>query len=108
MSISIQQQAVNEILELLPDRAYPFKGSEYPLPVKATFLGDKDIDIPSIRQELAQKRDGDVKELLEPLLLAAELCEAAQADKDQFFLTQIQPIACFDNVEIPIFVIMPF
>ncbi|MFC1717024.1 hypothetical protein ACFL6S_25375 [Candidatus Poribacteria bacterium] len=87
MSISIQQQAVKEILELLPDQVYSFDGSEYPLPVKATFLGDKEIDIPSIRQEIDQKQNGDVKELLDPLLLAAELCEAAQEDKEQFFLT---------------------
>ena len=87
MSISIQQQGVNEILELLPHQICSFKGSDYPLPVKATFLGDREIDISSIRQELDQKRHGDVKDLLEPLLLASELCEAAQEDKEQFFLT---------------------
>jgi acetyl-CoA decarbonylase/synthase complex subunit beta len=87
MNISIQQQGVDEILGLLPGQIYSFKGTDYPLPVKATFLGNREIDIPSIRQELDQKRDGDVKDLLVPLLLASELCEAAQEDKEQFFLT---------------------
>ncbi len=83
----MQQQAVNEILNLLPQQIHSFKGSEYPLPIKATFLGNKEINIPSLRQRLVQKQDGDVKDVLEPLLLAAELCEAAHEDKEQFFLT---------------------
>lgn len=83
----MQQKAVNEILELLPEKVHSFKGSQYPLPVKATFLGDKGVHIPSLRQTLVQNRDADVKDLLEPLLLAAELCEAACEDKEQFFLT---------------------
>ncbi len=83
----MQQQAVNEILNLLPGQVHSFKGSEYPLPIKATFLGDKEINISSLRQRLVQKQDGDVKDLLEPLLLAAELCEAAHEDKEQFFLS---------------------
>jgi CO dehydrogenase/acetyl-CoA synthase beta subunit len=82
----MQKQAVNEILNLLPEEVHSFTGSEYPLPIKAAFLGDKDIDIASVRQQLIQKQDGDMKGLLEPLLLAAELSEAAREDKEQFFL----------------------
>ena len=86
MIVEIQQQAVSQLLQLLPDKVSSFQGSEFPLPVKATFLGDKEIDIPSLRQELIDKQNSDVKELLEPVLLAAELYEAACDDKQQFFL----------------------
>ena len=34
-----------------------------------------------------RNRDGDIRDLLEPLLLAAELYEASCDDKDRFFLT---------------------
>jgi acetyl-CoA decarbonylase/synthase complex subunit beta len=83
----MQRQAVEEMLRLLPDRAQGFAGSEYAAPVRTTFLGDGDVDIPSLGAELRAKRDGDVKDLLQPLLLGAELVEAAQDDKAQFFIT---------------------
>ena len=85
MTIEIQQ-AISRLLQLLPDKVCSFQNSEYPLPIKATFLGDKEIDISALRQQLIDKQNGDVKELLKPLLLAAELYEATCADKERFFL----------------------
>lgn len=83
----MQQQAVDELLNLLPEEVHSFSGSDYPLPVKAALLGDKEISIALLRQQLIEKQSGDVKDLLDPLLLAAELIEAAREDKEQFFLT---------------------
>jgi len=83
----IQQLAVDEILSLLPEHVGSFHDSEFPLPVRAALLGNKEISLEALRHELIQKRDGDVKDLLDSLLLAAELCEAARDDKDRFFLT---------------------
>ncbi len=86
----LQAQAVDEMLSLLPAEIHAFAGSQYPLPVRATMLGDGEISIPSLRQALVAGRQGDVKDLLEPLLLGAELCEAAQGDRARFFLTDGQ------------------
>ncbi len=86
MTVEMQQQAVSQLLELLPEKVCSFEGSEYPLPVKATFLGDKKINTSSLRAELVDKQNADVKELLEPILLAAELYEACCKDRQQFFL----------------------
>ena len=85
MTVEMQQQAVSQLLELLPDEVCSFEGSEYPLPVKATFLGDKKINTSSLRAELIDKQNADVKELLEPILLAAELYEACCKDRQHFF-----------------------
>lgn len=82
----MQEQSVRKILNLLPEQVCYFKGSEYPLPIKTTFLGDDEISISSLRQQLVEKQDHDLKELLEPLLLAAELYEASREDKSKFFI----------------------
>ena len=76
--LTMQQTAVAQMLSLLPDRAQVFEDSEYPAPVRATFLGAGDLSIPALRAELLARQAGDVKDLLRPLLLAAELVEAAQ------------------------------
>jgi acetyl-CoA decarbonylase/synthase complex subunit beta len=83
----MQQQAIKEILELLPKVPGAFTGSEYPLPVKTTFLGDRDINLSTVKDELKKKMNDDVKGLLEPLLLAAEAVESVRDDRDTFFIT---------------------
>ncbi len=83
----MQRQAVAEMLRLLPDQAQGFAGSQYSAPVRTTFLGDREVDIRGLRAELQAKQDGDVKDLLQPLLLGAELVEAAQSDNARFFIT---------------------
>lgn len=78
---------VKEILELLPDKICCFRGSQYPLPIKTTFLGEEILSITDLRETLSGKQDCDVKYLVEPVLLAAELYEASQKDKKKFFIT---------------------
>lgn len=83
----MQKQAVAEMLNLLPEHSGFFEGTEYPLPVRTTFLGSRPIDAHYLRQWLLEKQDDDVKDVLEPVLLAAELCEASYEDKSLFFIT---------------------
>lgn len=85
--LTMQQTAVAQMLSLLPDRAQVFEDSQYPAPVRSTFLGAGDLSIPAFRAELLARQAGDVKDLLRPLLLGAELVEAAKSDKAQFFIT---------------------
>ncbi len=82
-----QSRAVETLLAALPREIHHFEGSQFPLPVKTTFLGDRNLDLDELRRDLAAHREGDPKDLLEPLLLAAEQVEAAQEDKAEFFLT---------------------
>lgn len=82
----MQQKAVEQMLSLLPDRVQGFEGSEFSAPVRTTFLGDGDLSIPALRAELLARQAGDVRDLLKPLLLGAELVEATQDDKAQFFI----------------------
>lgn len=82
----MQRKAVDHLLSLLPDQVSFFNGSEYPLPVKTAFIGDCDINVAALCQELKEKAEGDAKELLEPLLLAAELYEASCEDKGDYFI----------------------
>ena len=88
------QPAIDEMLSLLPDQVHSFQGSEYALPVKAAILGNREIHPQAVRQELVQVRDSDVKELLEPVLLAAELYEASCEDRDRYFLTDRKVQSC--------------
>ena len=83
----MQNQAINELVAMLPDEIHTFSGSQYPLPIRAALLGEQALDLAALRQELLQKQDGDVKDLLEPLLLAAEQVEAAQPDSARYFMT---------------------
>ncbi len=83
----METQAVNELLRLLPDHISFFKGSEYVLPLKTTFLGNEELRIDALREELSSRAHGDVKDLLEPVLLASELYEASTNDHEQFFIT---------------------
>jgi CO dehydrogenase/acetyl-CoA synthase beta subunit len=78
---------VEELLALLPCEIGRFEGSQFPLPVKTTFLGNMPVQIEKVRQALLQLQDGDVKDLVEPVLLAAELVEAARADREDYFLS---------------------
>ena len=83
----MRKQAVKEMMGVLPENICRFEGSEYPLPLKTTFLGDEAVSIEALRQEISKLGDCDVKELLEPVLLGAELYEASLNDNNQFFIT---------------------
>ncbi|MHC4396491.1 MAG: hypothetical protein ACYS1A_12630 [Planctomycetota bacterium] len=83
----MQHSGVEQLLAILPEEVGKFKYTEYPLPIKSAFLGEKPIHCSAVRKDLMEKQNGDVKDLLEPLLLAAELYEASCQDNEQYFLT---------------------
>ncbi len=83
----MQYKAVDELMPLLPPSGGHFDGSQFLLPVKTAFLGDAPLRIEDVRDDLCHKRDGDVKHLIEPVLLGAELVEAARPDRQDFFLS---------------------
>lgn len=80
------QTAIQSLLPLVPDKALPFSGSEYPLPVHAAYLADKPSDLKFLAGKLAAFSGTDVKPLLDPLLLCAEAAESAQSDRDKYFI----------------------
>lgn len=80
------QEALDHLVRLLPSHAGSFEGSQYPLPVAQTFLGEGVVDLDRIRRRLLDRADDDPKTIVTPLLIAAEQCEAASADKQRFFL----------------------
>ncbi len=83
----MQREAIDSIIGLLPEQAAAFNGSDYPLPVKSALVGDGDIDIGRLREELLEKIDSDVKDVVEPVLLAAELYESTRDDRSRYFIT---------------------
>ncbi len=78
---------MDELVELLPDRPGGFAGTDFPLPVKSALLGTAELRPGLLRRELLGKRNGDIRDLLEPVLLAAELHEASREDRARFFIT---------------------
>ena len=85
--LNIQKQAVETILAILPEGLNEFEGSEYPLPIAATFVDVPQEYISEVRGKLNKLKDKDLKELLEPLLIASELFEASCSDKQEYFIT---------------------
>jgi acetyl-CoA decarbonylase/synthase complex subunit beta len=80
-------QAVKEILGLLPKKVGRFNNTEFPLPIRATFLSNGPLSLSRLKKSLVEKQEGDVKDLLQPILLAGETIEAASPDRDDFFIT---------------------
>ena len=88
MSIAVmQEEAINELLANLPEEIHIFNSSEYSLPVKAAIFGDPPLNTAELRRILAERRAGELKNILNPALVAAEQIEAARADKDDYFLS---------------------
>lgn len=83
-------QAIDTILKSLPDKIDSFEGTQYPMPVRTTFLGDETLNINDLHDSLNGLRNADAKDVLEPLLLAAEVIESASTDKAEFFITDAQ------------------
>lgn len=86
----MKRSAIDRLLEILPDDAGIFEGSAYPMPVHAAFLGSDTLDAESLRKELDALHDSDVKDVLEPALLASERFESVQSDRQKFFITDAQ------------------
>lgn len=81
---------VNAINQYLQDRLQrsawtPFSGSEYPMPVSQAMLG-KLPDVSEVTAWLSQSVSGELKNLVEPVAVAAELIESNEGDRDQFFI----------------------
>ncbi len=87
-------EALDELLKILPGTVLGFESDEFPLPVKTAILGRRDISVPEVRKALQDRQGGDVKDLLEPLLLASELIEAAMPDKERFFIKDNCSMIC--------------
>ena len=86
----MQNQAVEELMALLPPSVGRFEESQFPLPVKTAFLADAPLRIEDVRADLRRKQNEDVKDLLESILLGAELVEAARPDRQEFFLSDVK------------------
>jgi CO dehydrogenase/acetyl-CoA synthase beta subunit len=82
----MQQQAAKALLTQLPAKIGSFDGSDYPLPIKTTIVGDHALTVDGVRAAVMDHIDGDVKYLVEPLLVAAEVIEASQPDRADYFL----------------------
>jgi len=83
---TLVQEALDHMFRLLPTRTGSFEGSQYPLPVAQTFLGEDLVDLERLRRRLLESTDDDPKAVVTSLLIAAEQCEATSADRRTFFL----------------------
>ena len=83
----MKTHAIDTILDLLPLSPGQFGGSEFPLPIKTAYMASESLDIAVLRKQLEAKVNGDVKQLLDPLLLAAEAIESVAPDRDKFFVS---------------------
>ena len=80
------RNAIGAILNALPSTAGSFNGSQYPLPVAQTFMGNASFDLEAIRRSLLDRANDDPKTILAPLLIAVEQIEAASPDNAEYFL----------------------
>lgn len=78
---------VRDLIASLPPKLGSFNGSQFPLPVAAAVTGKGPLDLRALRERLHKRADGDVRDLLEPLVVAAEAVESVQPDRAQYFLT---------------------
>jgi acetyl-CoA decarbonylase/synthase complex subunit beta len=79
---------VRRVLQALPEAYRGFYGSEYPMPVSQAILGDAP-DMTELRQWLTEAAKGEVKDLCEPLSVAAEVLESQSADRDEYFMQDV-------------------
>ena len=80
------QTAIKALLSALPEKAEPFSGSEYPLPVHAAYLADVASDMTALSGRLSAFSGTDVKPLVDPILICAEAIESAQPDREKYFI----------------------
>jgi acetyl-CoA decarbonylase/synthase, CODH/ACS complex subunit beta len=83
----MQREAIRELIDRLPETAGSFEGSEYTLPVAIAIEGRVDVPVQALKEKLLGLIGHDVKYQLEPLLVAAEIFESIQPDRQQFFLS---------------------
>ena len=80
------QTAIKALLSALPEKAEPFSGSEYPLPVHAAYLAEVPSDLNALSGRLSAFSGTDVKPLVDPILICAEAIESAQPDRGKYFI----------------------
>ena len=85
--MKISDAIIKNVLDLIPKKICTFQGSEYSLPVKTAIFGKDKVNLDNLYKDIIAKKDKDIKELLEPLLVAAELFEASQEDNNKYFIT---------------------
>ncbi len=83
----VKDSLLKKVIDLIPDKAGSFKGSQFPLPVYSSIYGNKKVNIAELKSELSSRSKGDIKDFMEPLLVAAELYESSQKSKSKFFIT---------------------
>ena len=87
--MKISDAIIKNVLDLIPKKICTFQGSEYSLPVKTAIFGKDKVNLDNLYKDIIAKKDKDIKELLEPLLVAAELFEASQEDNNKYFITDV-------------------
>jgi len=87
MKTKLTDKEIKDILELITKSVGYFEGSEYPLPIKTTIFGKDKLNLNNLNKELIDKKNKDIKEILELLLIVAELFEASQKDNSKYFTT---------------------
>ncbi len=85
--MKIKNSLLKEAIKLVPGRAGSFKGSQFPLPVYFAISGKEKVNLVELKSELDRKSKGDIKDFMEPLLVAAELYESSRKDKSELFIT---------------------
>jgi acetyl-CoA decarbonylase/synthase complex subunit beta len=73
------------VLQALPEAYRGFEGSEYPMPVSQAILGEMP-DMAQLRTWLTEAANGELKDLCEPVAVAAEVVESQSADRDEYFM----------------------
>jgi acetyl-CoA decarbonylase/synthase, CODH/ACS complex subunit beta len=76
---------IGKLLDALPATYCPFEGSEYSMPVSQALLGELP-DVGRLRAWLREATTGELKELCEPVAIAAEVIESCTPDRDTYFM----------------------
>ncbi len=80
---------IETILELLPRAYKPFPRTEYPMPVAQAILGEEPC-IERLRGWLIESARGELKDMLEPVAIAAEIIESNAGDRNEFYMDDEQ------------------
>ena len=63
----MQLEAVQQLIDQLPDTWQPFAGAEYSNPVRSTFVGERQLEIGQLRSRLLDRQAGPATDLLESI-----------------------------------------
>ncbi len=85
--MEVKDDLLKEVIDLVPDKAGSFKSSQFPLPVYSAISGNGKVNIVELKSKLNQRSKGDLKDFMEPLLVAAEFYESSQKDRSDYFIT---------------------